>query len=167
MSQLQRRQSNQSVWDFMSEIERMFETSGSTQISEFQPRMDVKETSDHYLIAADVPGISRDQIKVEFHEGRLTISGERSKETVREESRMHRVERSFGRFERSFQLPNDANGEKIQARFEDGVLEVLIPKSEASRAKTIPVETEKKGLFSKLLKHGETTRTEKEDRADH
>lgn len=164
MNLLERRRNSGSVWDFMNEIEQMFEgTTSARELSQFQPRVDVKETSDNYLICADLPGVPRDQIKVEFNEGRLTISGERSSEKVSDENRVHRVERTFGRFERSFQMPNDANGEQVQARFEDGVLEVLVPKTTVSKARTIQVESDKKGLFSKLL--NQTAKTERKD--DH
>lgn len=158
MGNLTARRPQQSIWDFMSEMERVFDDTWaparatSTLATEsFVPRVDVREGKDHYLIAADLPGLNRNQIKVECHQGRLSISGERSKEVKADNEQWHRVERTFGRFERTFQLPVDVKEEQIQARFEDGVLEVFVPKAQAAQARTISIEGEKKGLFSKLL----------------
>jgi len=166
MSNLTPRRPQQSIWDFMSEMERVFDdtwaptrTGKALAQEAFTPRVDVKETEDHYLIAADLPGINRNQIKVECHQGRLSISGERSKEVTSEKDQWHRVERTYGRFERSFQLPVDVKEDQIQARFEDGVLEVLVPKAQAAKSRTIAIEGEKKGLFSKLLS--------KEEKGEH
>jgi HSP20 family protein len=143
MANLTIRRPSGSVWDFMREVERLFDTNNlptESRTEWFEPRVDVKETNENYIVKADLPGISPEQIKVEAHQGRLTISGERSKEVVKDEEHVHRVERFFGRFERSFQLPQDANDDQIQAKFEKGVLEVVIPKSAKAKPKTIAIE---------------------------
>jgi HSP20 family protein len=150
-----------SIWDFMSEVDRIFdeawrpglelERRPQGNLPAFQPQVDVREKGDCYLLAFDLPGMSKDQIKIDFQDGRLTVSGERSFENKTEDDKFHRVERSYGRFERTFQLPNEVDGDKIQARFEDGVLEVLVPKTEVKRPKSIAIEGEKKGLFSRIL----------------
>lgn len=147
------------VWDFMSEVERLFDDSWKTDsdttstrsMSLFQPRIDIKETEGHYLIAADLPGMNRNQIKINVENGRLILSGERSEEKVEDTATSHRRERVFGKFERSFQLPVGVNEDQIQARLEEGVLEVLIPKPLLAKPKAVSIEGEKKGLFSKLL----------------
>ncbi|MGE0762943.1 MAG: Hsp20/alpha crystallin family protein [Bdellovibrionales bacterium] len=157
MKQLSQSRPQQSVWDFMSEVERIFDDAWAPsraiapETAVFQPRIDVKETKDHYLVAADLPGINKDQVRIDFHQGRLTITGERAEEKVVNEPQVHRRERVFGRFERSFQLPQGINEETIQARMEDGVLEILIPKPHQAKAKSINIEGERKGLFSKLI----------------
>ena len=158
---LMTRRNQNSIWDFMSEVERIFDEAWKPEatvaagngraLQTFQPRVDVRETADNYLLAVDLPGLRKDQIKIDFSDGRLSITGERSAESKTEEEKYHRVERSYGRFERTFQLPNDVVGDKIQARFEDGVLEVLVPKAAPSKGRSIEIEGEKKGLFSRIL----------------
>jgi HSP20 family protein len=147
-----------SVWDFMSEVERalddVWRTPQNRKISAntaFTPAVDVHETDDSYLLSLDVPGIPQQNIKIESNDGRLTISGERSSYNTENNQHFKRVERSFGTFERSFQLPQNVDQEKIQARYENGVLEVMVPKAEMAKPKSIHIESEKGGLFSKLL----------------
>lgn len=144
------------VWDFMKDVERLFDDSWTNDhraapVAKFQPKVDIKETADSFLIAADLPGMSKNQVNIDIDQGRLTISGERSEEKVADGGNSHRIERTFGRFERSFQLPTGVNEEQIQARLEDGVLEVLVPKPQIAKAKSVAIDGEKKGLFSKLL----------------
>src|SRR6185503_4483718 len=125
-----------SVWDFMHEMERAFDDLWSTPQTEsltrkagaFTPAVDVREIEDCYLVCMDVPGIPRSDIKINVQNGRLTVSGERSQEEKNEDKKFKRIERSFGSFERTFQLPQDVNADKVQARYENGVLEIMLPK---------------------------------------
>ena len=160
-----------SLWDFMSEVERIFDDAwkgGETTrameaiMPEFSPQVSVRETDDNYLVSADLPGVPQENIKIEFAHGRLTISGERGKEEKSEGEHFHRYEKQFGRFERSFQLPTDVDESKIQARYENGVLEVLIPKTEVAKPRAINIESGKQGLFSKVL--GATKGTSKTEK---
>jgi HSP20 family protein len=114
----------------------------------------VHETDDSYLLSLDVPGIPQENIKVEANDGRLTISGERSSFNSENGDLFRRVERSFGKFERSFQLPQNVDQDKIQARYENGVLEVMVPKAEVAKPKSIQIESQKGGLFSRALGRG-------------
>lgn len=150
----------ESLWDFMSEMERAFdglweptrETKAmGKRIESFIPAVDLHETSEGYLVSADLPGMDQKDIKVDVHNGRLTIHGERSREEKSEEGQFRRYEKSYGRFERSFQLPQNVAEDKVQARFENGVLEVFVPKVEAAKPKSVEVEVGKGGLFSKLV----------------
>lgn len=156
-SNLTTRRTPTSIWDFMSEMDRVFDeawrpTGEKTRsLPNFQPQVDVRETNDSYLIAVDLPGVSRSQIKVDYANGRLSISGERTQTEKTDKDKVHRVERYHGRFERSFQFPTDVIEDQIQARFEDGVLEVLVPKAQPSKGRSVAIESDKKGLFSKLL----------------
>lgn len=147
----------QTVWDFMNEMNSVFDGAFSagdrwdTLTTEFQPAVDVEENSDYYLMSFDLPGIDKDAIKIDLSENTLTVSGERVRESkTKDEDGFKKFERSYGRFERRFQLPNKIDGEKIQARHENGVLEVMVPKAEASKPKTIKVESGG-NLFSRLL----------------
>jgi HSP20 family protein len=146
-----------SVWDFMSEVERALDDVWRPQargkmMATFTPAVDVHETDDAYLLSLDVPGIPQNDIKIAAQDGRLTISGERSHVDTSGDKFFKRVERNFGRFERSFQLPKDVNEGKIQARYDNGVLEVMLPKAEVSKPRPIQIEAEKGGLFSRILK---------------
>lgn len=94
------------------------------------PPMDLAETEDELILTADLPGVREEDVAIEIKDGTLTVSGERK--DAREESGRgyHRVERSFGRFSRTLTLPRGVDAESVAARFDDGVLEVHIPKPE-------------------------------------
>ncbi|MGQ0384548.1 MAG: Hsp20/alpha crystallin family protein [Gammaproteobacteria bacterium] len=87
-----------------------------------------------------LPGVKREEVKVAFEDGMLTISGERRQEKEVNERRMHRIERCYGTFSRSFWLPDDADADSIRAECKEGVLTVRIPKSLAARPKAIEIK---------------------------
>ncbi|XP_066389021.1 18.1 kDa class I heat shock protein-like [Miscanthus floridulus] len=98
-------------------------------------RIDWKETPEAHVFKADVPGLKKEEVKVEVEDGNvLQISGERSKEHEEKNDRWHRVERSSGKFLRRFRLPENAKTEQIKASMENGVLTVTVPKEEARKA---------------------------------
>jgi HSP20 family protein len=109
------------------------------------PEMDLVETEDHYLLKADLPGMKRDDVAIEWGDGTLTISGERNAEYERKEKGFFRLERSFGKFSRSLTLPEGIDPDKIQAEFHDGVLEVRIPKPEERKPRRIAVASSGNG----------------------
>ncbi|GAB3299965.1 Hsp20/alpha crystallin family protein [Hymenobacter humi] len=116
-----------------------------TQMTRFTPKVDTYETDKSYNIDAVLPGVKEEDVKVNFDQGYLTISGERKFENERNERQYHVVESSYGSFQRSFQLPNAAEAEKIEATFNNGVLHVEVPKTEQKRTqKQIPIKSEKK-----------------------
>jgi HSP20 family protein len=92
------------------------------------PPMDVVETEDNLVLRADLPGLDRDDIQIEVKDGILTISGERKAQHEEKREGFHRVERSFGRFSRSLELPKGIEADSIEAGFDRGVLEVRMPK---------------------------------------
>ncbi|KAJ6819232.1 17.8 kDa class I heat shock protein-like [Iris pallida] len=97
-------------------------------------RIDWKETPEAHVFKADLPGIKKEEVKVEVEEGRvLQISGERSKEQEEKGDRWHRVERSSGRFLRRFRLPENAKVDQVKAAMENGVLTVTVPKEEVKK----------------------------------
>lgn len=104
----------------------------------FQPSCDVNETKEHYLVSFDMPGVKKEDIKIEVQGNELVISGERR-------------ERTQGKFERTFTLPSTIAAEKIEAHYENGVLNVALPKAEAAKARTIQIQTGQGGLLGKLL----------------
>jgi HSP20 family protein len=119
---------------------------------EFSPKVDVKEGEGYFLISADLPGLSEKDVKVEVNDNTLSISGERNFEHKEEkEGKINRLERSYGKFSRSFILPEKIDIENIQARCEHGVLEVFVPKTKVEEKKSVKIETQKGNLFSKKI----------------
>ncbi|KAM7507075.1 hypothetical protein LguiA_017528 [Lonicera macranthoides] len=97
-------------------------------------RIDWKETPEAHVFKADLPGVKKEEVKVEIEDGRvLQISGERSKEQEEKNDKWHRVERSSGKFVRRFRLPENAKMEKVKATMENGVLTVMVPKEEVKK----------------------------------
>ncbi|XP_074579743.1 18.1 kDa class I heat shock protein-like [Curcuma longa] len=98
-------------------------------------RIDWKETPEAHVFQADLPGLKKEEVKVEVEEGRvLQISGERTKEQEEKNDKWHRVERSSGKFLRRFRLPENAKVDQVKASMENGVLTVTIPKEEVKKA---------------------------------
>jgi len=119
-----------------------FENSKSSSLSDFNPVVNTREGEFAFHIDADLPGVKKEDIKINVKGNMITLSGERKhKKEVKKED-YHRVESSFGKFERSFTLPEGADVENITASNEDGVLEVVIPKlkSETDKVKNIEVK---------------------------
>ena len=109
-------------------------------VPEWAPLVDIVETDNEYLIKAEVPEVKKDDVKVTVQDEVLTITGERTLEKEEKGRKYHRVERPYGRFARSFTLPEDADGNKVAAEFKDGVLKVHLPKSERAKPKSIEVK---------------------------
>jgi HSP20 family protein len=106
------------------------------------PAMDLAETEDQLILRADLPGLDRDAIEIEVKDNVLTISGERKAEHERKGEGFHRIERSFGRFSRSLGLPRGIDAKSVTANFENGVLEVRMPKPEERKTTRIEIATE-------------------------
>ncbi|XP_030928700.1 18.5 kDa class I heat shock protein-like [Quercus lobata] len=103
--------------------------------------VDWKETQNAHVFKADVPGLKKEEVKVEIEDGRvLQISGERSQEQEEKSDTWHRVERSSGRFSRRFRLPENAKVEEVKAAMENGVLTVTVPKEEVKRPDVRPIQ---------------------------
>ena len=92
------------------------------------PAMDLVETDDHLVLRGDLPGMTEDDVDIEIKDNVLTVSGERKSEHDERGEGFHRVERAFGSFSRSLTLPQGIEPDRIEAKFENGVLEVQIPK---------------------------------------
>lgn len=108
--------------------------------SNWYPAIDVTEEKDHYVIKADLPGLKREDIQISVDQDVLTIRGERKSETEDKNKNYHRVERSYGVFERSLNLGGYVESDQIKAKYKDGVLEVTAPKAERAKAKNIHIE---------------------------
>jgi len=106
------------------------------------PACDVFEDRDAVKIVAEIPGVDPKDVKLSLENNVLTIRGEKKQVAEEKTERVHRYERSYGVFERTFALPNTVDPERIEAKYDGGVLTVLLPKVERARPREIPVKTE-------------------------
>ncbi len=103
------------------------------------PLVDIRETSDALVVHAELPGIDKKDVHLDIRDGTLTISGERKHEKEVTEESVHRLERAYGRFSRSFTLPRDIDVDKVNATMKNGVLEVRLAKVESAKPKAITI----------------------------
>jgi HSP20 family protein len=130
-----------------NEMNRLFNTvfdapspaNGGSTLRRWMPAMDLVETADHFVLRADLPGMSQDDVKIEFEDGTLTVSGERKAEHESKNEGYYRVERAFGAFSRSLTLPQGIDPEAVTANFENGVLEIRVPKPEERKPRRIEI----------------------------
>jgi len=140
-----------SISNINRELETFFEDFGFPTARRWQageegaeagwlPAIDLSETKDAYVIKADLPGVSKDDVKVTLVENVLTITGERKTEKEVKDQNLHRSERAFGTFTRSFRLPGPVAGDKIKASYKDGVLMLDVPKAESAKPREIQIQ---------------------------
>lgn len=135
-----------SVW---GEVDRIFESLFPRTVThtdfyeaDWMPRVDISETDDDLVIAAEIPGIKKEDLTINVEDGVLTLKGERKHEDEKKEKNYHRIERSYGSFYRSFRLPSAVDAEKVHASYKDGVLKVTLPKVEQVKPREIPIHVE-------------------------
>jgi HSP20 family protein len=128
-----------------TEVNRLFNTvfdspggNGGT-LRRWMPAMDLLETGDHFVLRADLPGMSEEDVNIELEDSTLTISGERKTEHEDTQEGYYRVERASGSFQRSLTLPKGVDPEAVTAGFDRGVLEVRIPKPEERKPRKITI----------------------------
>lgn len=109
-------------------------------VTNWAPRVDVSENKDAYMIKAELPGVDKSDVKITLHDNVLTVKGEKKQEKEEKDVNLHRVERSFGLFQRSFSLPQTVKSDKIDASFKDGVLVITLPKAEEAKPREIEVK---------------------------
>ena len=114
-------------------------TDYSDQGASWAPRLDVIQTEDAFLFEFDVPGVSKEDITINLHDGVLNVSGERMSRELGENDEVVRVERFTGHFYRSFSIPSAIEESKIEANFENGVLSIRLPKAEDSKPRKISI----------------------------
>jgi HSP20 family protein len=149
MTNLTRRRTR-NLNDLQREIDRVFgrffpsgddnnqESSSSQAV--WAPRTDLVETEDGYRLHLDVPGLSKDDLKINYKDNQLTVSGERTSTRSSDDEEFVRVERSFGHFYRSFTLPQTVNPEAISATYENGVLTISVPKTDEVKPRQIEIQ---------------------------
>ena len=132
--------------NMQKEIGRVFDSlfsdydTESSFVAQWAPRVDVMERKDAFVIKAELPGVDKSNVKITVQDSVLTIRGEKKQEKEENDLNVHRVERSYGTFERSFSLPTTVKSDKIDASFRDGVLTVTMPKVEEAKPKEIEVK---------------------------
>ena len=127
-----------------TEMNRLFnnffdDEGGNAERRRWAPAVDLLEREDSLVLRADLPGLKEEDVQIEVRDNVLTISGERRAEFEDSEQGYYRIERAYGNFSRSLSLPDGVDADKIEAHFEDGVLEVKIPKPEERKPKRISI----------------------------
>jgi HSP20 family protein len=129
---------------FSREIDRVFDAffgQNEQSARRWVPPVDLVEAEDHFVLKADLPGLSEEDVSIEVQDGSLTISGERKAEHEERARGWYRIERSFGSFNRSLTLPDGVDADRIEASFSHGVLEVRIPKPEERKPRRIEISS--------------------------
>jgi HSP20 family protein len=141
-------------WDPFADVENLFnrmmprlargprlavEGDGGVTV-EWSPSADISETDKEYLVRADLPGMKKEDVKVTFSDGVLTIQGERKQHKEESNEKYHRVENYYGTFTRAFSLPDNIKVDAIHCESKDGVLSVHIPKAEQKKPKEITIQ---------------------------
>jgi HSP20 family protein len=127
-------------------LERKFSFgNGNGENEEFEnaiwmPMTDIVEDDNQYYLNIDLPGIKKEDVKINYSNGQLNISGERKQENMENNAKFHRVERSYGKYYRSFALPQKIKENEINAEFKDGQLKISIPKSEEVKPKQLEIK---------------------------
>lgn len=107
---------------------------------DWAPLVDIEETPREFLIKAELPDVKKEDVKVALEDGVLMIQGERKMEKEEKDRKVHRIERSYGKFLRSFTVPRDVDDKKVMAEFKDGLLLVHVPKAEAAKPRLIDIK---------------------------
>jgi HSP20 family protein len=137
---------NRGLSPLNSEVSRLFNTFFDTPTRaaagprRWVPAIDVVDADDHYVVKADLPGLSEDDVAIEVQDDVLTISGERTSEQTEERDGRLRVERVSGSFRRTLRLPEGVDPEQVAATFDRGVLEISIPKPEESKPRRVAIK---------------------------
>jgi HSP20 family protein len=137
-------------WDPMREVtslrddmDRLFDSMIGRYPAEhtaiWAPALDVEETKDAVIVRTELPGMKKEEIKISVSGDELCISGERRHEAEEKGKTFHRIERAYGKFQRSLVLPADVQGDKAKAAYTDGVLELTLPKSEKAKSHEIAI----------------------------
>lgn len=123
--------------EWEKEVEKIFD--GFNKTHTFAPVCEITDEEKHYSISLDIPGVSRDDVSIEVKDNILSVTGERKSKAGTEKSGTLRRERRYGKFSRAFTLPQNVNAETIEARFENGVLEIVLPKEEKAQPRKIKI----------------------------
>lgn len=135
------------IEDFENDLARIFGNAPVNRDFGMMPALDMAERESHYILSVDLPGVNKEDVNVEVRDNILRISGERKSEIDKADY----SERTYGSFERAVKLPREVKTEDIEARFENGVLQLAIPKTTKEAVKKIEIKDEaKSGFWNKL-----------------
>ncbi len=142
---------NLAVWNPFTEMEELLDRYGRSsrksvmrqddkmfEVGDWMPSVDIEETDEAYIIKAELPGVEKDDVNVTIDNGLLTIRGE--KHSNKEDKKAHRTECVYGSFVRSFTLPQAVTAEGVEAEYNNGVLNLVIPKTEEAKPRQIEVK---------------------------
>ena len=129
---------------------------GSTTASSWVPRVDIRETKEAFVIHADIPGVAPEALDIHMDKGELVIKGERTVVSKEENTLGVRVERQSGKFQRRFVLPDNIDGQGIEASCEHGVLEVRVPKKPEEKPRRVPVNVRSSAITAPSPSSDET-----------
>ena len=131
---------------FQREMNRLFEdffpvrkSSEEKESGVWRPSVDVHEDENSYAIDVELPGLNKEDVRVNYQDGSLSISGERKYENESNEKNAHRIERFYGKFHRTFTFPSVVDGDKITAAYNNGVLQITVPKTEEVKPRQIEI----------------------------
>ncbi len=126
------------------DFEKFFDESFTREnlSSTWYPAVDIEHREKEYVLKADLPGVKKEDIKVTVENGYLTLKGERKSEQKENKNNYHRIERTYGNFQRSFKIPEGLTEKEIKAKYHDGVLELTLPTPKAEEPKSIKVKVE-------------------------
>ena len=129
------------VFDGGREFDRLFGTTfGAPTLTAWSPAVDVRETDNEFIVNAELPGLTKDDVNITIENGVLSLSGEKKEE--REEGKAdsgYILERRFGRFQRNFRLPRGVDADNVAAKFSDGILTVTLPKPATAKPRQIEI----------------------------
>jgi HSP20 family protein len=121
-------------------LQRMFDDFSGDFHSQFNPKIDISEDKEKIYVDVEVPGMKKEDIKISLQDNILTVSGEKRFENKENEKSYYRTERSYGSFSRSFTLPAEIDRDKVEAKFEDGILKINMSKSQPKKANERQIE---------------------------
>lgn len=125
-------------------MEEFFNQARQGEMMAWGPNVDIIENQDNFEIHAELPGVKQEDVKITLENNVLTLSGEKKQELKEDQKDNYcRIERSYGRFERSFSLPNTVKADGVKATFEDGVLKIHLPKAETAKSRMITIEAKR------------------------
>lgn len=141
---------NREVWDpfdlisdLQTDLNRVFDrnlTQNRSWAKSFHPDIEVSDEGDHFKLTADLPGLQKEDFNLAVEGNRITLTGERKSEKEKKEKHYHYSERIYGSFTRTLEFPAEVAADRVKATYKNGVLEVLLPKSENAKPKSIQVE---------------------------
>ena len=129
-----------SLWDELFPFGGRLAAYVGPEARAFAPALNVVETEHAFTLTAELPGMAKDDVRITIEDGVLTLAGEKKREDEQKDGSWHRVERTYGAFERALTLPKGVDGEKAEARYKDGVLTITLPKSEQAKPRTLKID---------------------------